>query len=84
MEGKSIDLSMQAQWSLCTLYGQRFCSSNTSSQATCDEFTMFLKQGIIKYHTKPEDDASKALLKAERAQKLATARLKTSVLPESQ
>jgi hypothetical protein len=49
-------------------------------QVSYDEFAMFLKQGIIMYHTKPDDPAVKAL---QKAQQLATARVKTPVLPES-
>lgn len=41
---------------------------------------MFLKQGTIKYHTKPEDTAVKILRKA---QKLAAESAKTAILLES-
>jgi hypothetical protein len=40
---------------------------------------MFLKQGIIRYHTKPENAAVKALRKA---QQLAADRAKTPVVLE--
>ena len=42
---------------------------------------MFLRQGIIKYHTKPEVKAVKAL---QKAQQLALQRVKTPVLSERQ
>jgi hypothetical protein len=39
-------------------------------QASYDEFGMFLKQGTIKYHTKPEDAAVKLLRTAQQSVKI--------------
>ena len=66
-----------ALFPLCT-------ACDSASQATCDEFVMFLKQGIIKYHTKPDEADVKALRQAQRLSEQAAARLKMTVLPESQ